>query len=42
MDVAHAIGLLLIGSLATIGLFLLLFKFEELSEKERKEDKEKY
>ena len=40
MDVAHAIGLLLIGSIATIGLFLLLFKFEELSEKERKEMKD--
>jgi hypothetical protein len=40
MDLAHALGLLTIGSTASIGLFYLLFKFEEHSEKERKEKKE--
>ena len=37
MDIGHALGLLIIGSTASIGLFYLLFKFEEHSEKDRKE-----
>jgi hypothetical protein len=40
MNIGHALGLLTIGSIASMGLFYLLFKFEQQSEKERKENKE--